>query len=330
MKIAILDSGLDASYCKDSSIIGGCTLQYMNDEIVCMENEYIDDNGHGTKTFQIIKQYGSSENKYYIVKILDKNSETTVETLIYALQCMMNRDIDIIHLSLSIVKQNFDGLKDLLHICHELSEKEVVLICAQKNKTNIPLYPAAIDSVLGVNSIYTQKFEEIWYDSREIIQCYCNAVPKLVKGLNERYDFYGGTSKSAAVVTGILSRNMELCGDKDVHKILYGLAMRHNWRLNSDIVCAKKFRRINFENSIQKKYPNEKYIIVQNALHNVIGIENEIDFFRPLSNQNIILDGVKTKKLLDLLQKEFSTMIDFEDIFYTSVYSFNSILDLFV
>lgn len=329
MKIAILDSGLDMTYYKENIIIGGCTFQYVNDNIENIENEFWDDNGHGTKTFQIIKQYGSSNNKYYIIKILDKNNETTVEILICALKYLLDLDIDIIHLSLAIVEQEFEGKAELSQVCKELAKKNKILVCAQQNKTNIPSYPAALNSVLGVDSIYSTIDDEIWYDAQKIIQCYSNAVPKLVKGLNDRYVFFGGTSKSAAVVTGILTANMEMQVDNNLECILSKLAIRHTWEVDSDRECSNKFRQYNLDRCIHKKYSQDKYHIVKKTISEVLKISSEIDYFTPLAEQNINLNGEEAKQLLESLENQFLVKINFDQIFYTSMYSFNSIIDLF-
>lgn len=328
MKIAILDSGLDSIYYEKNSILGGCTFQYINNKIECIENKFLDDNGHGTKTFQIIKEYGSS-NQYYIIKILNKNNETTVEVLIHALKYILNWDIDIIHLSLSIVEQDFKGKAELSKICKGLVERNIILICAQKNKTNIPSYPAAFKSVLGVGSIYSTIYDEIWYNSRKTIQCYSNAVPKLVKGLNDTYEFFGGTSKSAAVITGVITANMKVRKDKELESILNELAMRHTWDVESDRDCSNKFRQYNLERCISPQYSKDKYDIVKKALCKILKTSYEMDYFKPLTEQNINLNGEDARHLLKFLENQFLVKINFEQIFYTSMYSFNSIIDLF-
>jgi len=205
MKIAIIDSGLDKKFINEKKIVGGCTFKYSVDKIICVNDEYFDDNGHGTATYQIIEQNGSEKNLYYIIKILDKNNETSTEILIHALKHLLEISVDIIHLSLAIEKQSFSGMLQLKRICRKLVKNNRFIVCAQRNKTNIPSYPAAYSSVLGVDGIYTKELNEIWYNIDKKIQCYANAVSKLVKTIDDGYMFFGGTSKSAAMITGILS-----------------------------------------------------------------------------------------------------------------------------
>ncbi|GFI23906.1 minor extracellular protease Epr [Lachnospiraceae bacterium] len=330
MKIAIIDSGVEKKYKNNESIVGGCTFKYVQNNIVFIKDEYIDENGHGTNTFQILQHYGDEKNTYYIVKILDKNNETSIEILIQALKYLMQSDIDIIHLSLAIVEENFLGMMELKQICNNIFKKNKLLICAQKNKTNIPSYPAAFESVIGVNSIYTNSYDDIWYNSFQTIQCYANAVAKLVEGLDGKYVFFGGTSKSAAVVTGMVSKSMEIEKNYDVQDILYRLAVRHKWDIDSDVDSSKEFRNYNYERSIRQKYSSEAYSLVNRVLCEFLNKEAQIDCFKPLSEQNIFLDGEKCYTFLKALEKEFSVEIDLANIFYTSVYSFNSIIDLFL
>lgn len=166
MKIAIIDSGLDKKFVDEKKIIGGCMFKYSDDDkVICVSDEYFDDNGHGTATYQIIEQNGNEKNQYYIIKILDKNNETSTEILIHALRYLLEIDVNIIHLSLAIEKHDFSGMLQLKQVCKRLTKKNKLLICAQRNKTNIPTFPAAYSSVLGVDSIYSNDFNEIWYNS---------------------------------------------------------------------------------------------------------------------------------------------------------------------
>ena len=82
-----------------------------------------------------------------VIKVLDKYGRTNIQILEEALKSLIDKDIDIINLSLSVVKSEMVG--DLYKICEELNKKGKILVCSLANGFN-ESYPAVFDNVIGV------------------------------------------------------------------------------------------------------------------------------------------------------------------------------------
>jgi len=126
-----------------------------------------------------------------------------------------------------------------------------------------------------------------------------------------------------------LYKKMQGINKNSAEYILSCLAKRHDWELDSDILSADSFQKYNIERSREKKYSKEKYMIVKHIICKIMNTDYKVDYYRSLPENHIFLDGEKCYLLITLLEKEFKSEVNIENIYYTSVYSFNAIIDLF-
>lgn len=187
-KIAILDSGLDLSFC--------------NQPNVYFEGNVSDDNGHGTMCYSLIHSI-SNESEFYIIKILDSNLFTTSERLLYELDMLVKQDINIINLSLSTSSIEYE--KELRQVCSRLNDEGKLLVASHDNNLQADSYPCDFVDVIGVKGGISDSNYNFEYNKNRKVQAVCNRVPSLVRGKGELYSFFGGTSKAAACMTGIIA-----------------------------------------------------------------------------------------------------------------------------
>ena len=75
---------------------------YVEENYVCCDDSFDDDNGHGSACAYTIKSI-FPETQFYIIKILDQNLETVYPVLEAALEHCMDLKYHIINLSLSLL-----------------------------------------------------------------------------------------------------------------------------------------------------------------------------------------------------------------------------------
>ena len=146
--IAIIDSGIDNRFknqfkCKVSGI--GVTL--INNEIKIVE-DYFDENGHGTLTASVIINE-CPDIEFFIIKILDRKLEGNIECLIASLEYLLDKDVNIINMSLAVEKNGRDSR--LKKICKRLNDQGKILIAAVENgsKKSIPAIYSTVIAVEG-------------------------------------------------------------------------------------------------------------------------------------------------------------------------------------
>jgi hypothetical protein len=88
IRIAVIDSGVNPSHPHITRIDGGWP-----------ENDFLDRLGHGTAVMAAIQEK-APEAEYFAVRIFDRELRTNIDTLLAAIQWSMDRNADIINLSL--------------------------------------------------------------------------------------------------------------------------------------------------------------------------------------------------------------------------------------
>lgn len=200
VKIAVLDSGIDKKCdCFKDIILSGRKVFW--DNKVIYDNNFSDENGHGTACASTI--YREFKNlELVIVKIMNQNGRTNVLTVEEALRYLLNTDVDIINMSFSI-PQIVDS--ELYQICDELVAENKVLVASCDNCRK-ESYPCFFDNVIGVRGAKLNSINEIWYDPVERVQCVIDNTPTVSMTLNGHYQMLPpNNSLATARVTGIIA-----------------------------------------------------------------------------------------------------------------------------
>ena len=214
--IAVLDSGVNL-YHEDlkNKLMDG--YDFVDDDFVPL-----DDHGHGTKMAGIIgaetnnsKGVASLGPKIKIMplricKNLDGESVCSVSDLLEALIYLKDKDVNVISMS-------FSGSGDVSLVeekINELNDKGIISVASAGNQnSNIPRYPAAYENVLSVGATdYNDNklSSSNWGYWVDISAPGYSILSTSING----YEYTGGTSSSAAMVSGlvglILSKNSDL------------------------------------------------------------------------------------------------------------------------
>lgn len=205
VRIVIVDSGVYLEHPLVKENVKGYTIDYLDDETT-VNDGCIDNYGHGTAIYGIIKQH-CPEAEIIVVKIFDDgNDYADVIKLNTALEFIYeNIECNIINMSVGI--SVIEDKERLYNICNLLKERGTILVAAYDNYGSIS-YPADFDCVLGVSE------GEKCYKNSDFV--YVNGTNGIVLGnghiqrvlwKNPIYQLTGGNSFACAHISGIIAQD---------------------------------------------------------------------------------------------------------------------------
>lgn len=323
VKIAIVDTGIDKTHeYLQNNIIGGVAFE-SKDEYILVSDDYEDKNGHGTSCASIIKKE-FEEVEFFIVKALDKFGEASIQVLEEALKYLLNIDVKIINLSLSVIES--DLVHDLYNICEELNKQGKLIICSVANGFEFS-YPAKFNNVIGVKGFILEDENSFWYNKYYDTQCIIDNNSYLRCHLNNSYKLFGKCNSQAAAklagkIAQIVSNNNDIKFD-DLGKILEKNTSKNHWT-NEDLEFSKRYPDFREDcKNISKKIIYEVAEIVKVVL-NIDKDNNEL-YECSLFNRNIGLNSDNCFEVIKKLEKNFRISLEYMNI---SRYDFVSIYTL--
>ena len=217
MRIAIVDSGLESQYLQENT--ERIHFYIDDDDYINIDNDVHDENGHGTFVYKLIKSICyDMDIQYVIVKVLDEKSRSNSELLTFALEYLLNIDLDIIILCLA---SSNAGLNNKMQIITNRITSQNKIMIASLNNNNGPSYPAIFKNVFGVQGM-PLPLSTILYDPSADIQCTADASNIFTMVFNKLSSFKGN-SKATAFFAACIIRHLQHINRIDiecVHKEL--------------------------------------------------------------------------------------------------------------
>ena len=161
--------------------------------------EHINENGHGTAIYGIIRKCIDIAE---IINIpfnydIDNGGETHLIQILTEITKLS--DINIINLSLGCnICNKFD---ELYNICKNLTDKGVIIVSAFDNAGAIS-YPAAFENIIGVvSSRFCNNVDEFDYIDDNVVNIGAKGNPQRILWSSPQYMILGGSSFACAHVT---------------------------------------------------------------------------------------------------------------------------------
>jgi subtilisin len=149
VRVAIIDSGVDADHPRVGSVAGGVVLEPDADAprgVRITEGPHEDLFGHGTACAGIIRQLAPA-CEIYSVRVLGANLKGRGTVFAAGLQWAIEAGMDVVNLSLSTGRADYYGM------FHRLADRAYfagTTIVAAINNVPAPSYPAQFSSVISV------------------------------------------------------------------------------------------------------------------------------------------------------------------------------------
>ncbi|MBE6052537.1 MAG: DUF1611 domain-containing protein [Clostridium sartagoforme] len=201
VKVCIIDSGVDYYHNRldNSSICSSISVDKDASGKIFHRNSYIDNVGHGTAIYSIIKRY-VTDIEVYSINIFNDELVCDIDKLLYSLEYVYNNiECKVINLSLGFTNiEKIDSISDILY---KLYKKGVIIISAFDNDGAIS-YPAALPFVIGVdNDPNCYRYNEFVYYDNEVINLGAFGNLQRVAWKNSSYMMVTGASYAAAYIT---------------------------------------------------------------------------------------------------------------------------------
>ena len=149
IKVAVIDSGIDASHPLIGGVAGGVALEHDPDSETgarVIEGSHEDLFGHGTACAGIIRK-AAPECELYSVRVLGERLTGKGVVFAAGLRWAIKNGMHVVNLSLSTGKRDYYGL--FHEIADEAYFRRVMLVCAVNNVPG-PTYPSQYSSVFSV------------------------------------------------------------------------------------------------------------------------------------------------------------------------------------
>lgn len=315
IRVAVIDSGINTNinYLRDR-ITGGLTYIYNEKmEVIKLENSYEDDNGHGTNCCQVIYE-GFQEVEFYIIKILNKNNETSSSILIRALEHLLTVDVKVICLSLATYEE--EAKEPLNIVINKLYNQGKILVSSLGNN-QLKSYPASLKNVIGVNGGRFCNNKTFWYNMVYDIQCVADYSPIICRSINLQYQIFKGNSKANALFTSHILQVMKDTRAQsfdEINSVLFHQAKVNQWSRNH----IKKIIPYNLKKVNVLFYKGEKYRCLVELIQDVFKINN-IDVNKPLWELGIGIDELK--KLVECIKINLKPKVE-KDYFYLNDFTY--------
>lgn len=199
VKVAVLDSGIDMH---DEFY----TRQWVDFSDTVNGYKPTDNNGHGTMVAgpiaARISGFGmegiASGAELYSVKILDKENEASVSTVVKAIEWCIQNDMDVINMSFGM-----DSYSEILaDAVKKAYNNDILMVAAAGNDVKQMQYPARFSEVLSVGSI-NSKLETSEFSDNSQTDLAAPGEDVQSTGFLGSYTKVSGTSLAAAHVTGV-------------------------------------------------------------------------------------------------------------------------------
>lgn len=279
---------------------------------LCLDRDDARDvNGHGTMCTWIIKHMINQAVEFISAKIFHKELKAKEQQVYDALVFMMDMQVDIINMSLSI---SLSESKRLYDLCKRLQGKGVILISSFANSGRNTLFEN-YDSIITVSGSSFFDGKKYWYNKNRAV---CDIEPVLACCNVDTYNFFGGNSKATALFTAIVINSWNIKKGKFDLDLVRECAQRNVW-----LPCnLQRTSALFVEN---KDIENRDINLVMEYMEDMLGISKEI--LKESKNwltYEINLSPNKINKIIEHIKSHYPKLRSGQEVFQEYFRNYNN------
>jgi subtilisin family serine protease len=211
VRIAVIDSGVNAAHPHISRVAGGVTIGDQSDE-----SQYIDLLGHGTAVMAAIQEK-APEADYFAVRVFYNSLRTSIAFLVKAIEWCLEKRVQVINLSLGT--PNPAHRERFLPLIARAAEAGAILVSAGDASGTVSL-PGSLPGVIGVSLDWDCPRDSYYLKDAE----WCaSGYPRSLPGLPRERNLHG-ISFAVANMSGFVARVVEGLEQPSYEKVCAVLA----------------------------------------------------------------------------------------------------------
>ena len=203
VRVAIIDSGIDASHPALNGPVNGYAAVVGNGEEVSYNTEPHEDScGHGTACAGIIRSL-APECEIYSIKVLGHGLIGRGSTFIAGLRWAIENKMHVCNLSLGTTKKEFFSA---LHETVDMACFQQITLVTAANNMPIPSFPSMYASVISVAAHSEHDPLRFYYNPHPPVEFGAPGIDVRVAWSNRTWSTVTGNSFAAPHITGIVTR----------------------------------------------------------------------------------------------------------------------------
>ena len=195
VRVALVDSGINAEHSHVSSIAGGIGFSLADDGVVQQTDDYHDQLGHGTALAGILRAK-APQVELYAVKIFTDRLGAPITVLEAGLQWAIAQGMKIINLSLGTNK--LEHRERLVSLVDQANAQGSILV-ASSPPGQADVFPAALSRVIGVAGEVQCAWDDYRYIPDDPIPFRAHFQPRPLPGLPQERNLRGHSFASAHI-----------------------------------------------------------------------------------------------------------------------------------
>ena len=197
IRVAVLDSGVNAHHSHVQSIAGGVHITCHEDGSIACDDDIRDLLGHGTAIAGVIRAKVPKAD-LYAVRVFDRELRTHTSVVAAGIDWAVEHDMHVVNISLGTEQ---DAHRDVLQrACNQAAEHGLVLVAAADPKEEV-WFPASLEGVIAVAGDDGCEWDEHMYCPDGGIPFRAHPSPRPLPGRPQRFNLRGH-SFAAAHITG--------------------------------------------------------------------------------------------------------------------------------
>jgi subtilisin family serine protease len=205
VRVAIIDSGWDATTADDRVDSGVALVDAAGRPTRATTDDVMDRNGHGTMCANIVLQWAPAA-RIVPLRVFGRRLETSPEAICAALDEAVARRVDLVNLSLGTVRR--DAGPPLYEACARATDAGVLIIAAGHVHARFS-YPASFDIVIGVGQGQGDSPFDYDYLPGALYECRAPGTLVPTRSLGGEPRVVTGTSFASAALTATVTMFLE-------------------------------------------------------------------------------------------------------------------------